>query len=216
MTPMRNSSLKHNLPPDTPRTSRSPSAKENIPMRSRSASPRKALQPISATNIQPSDLVRQDSTDDLLSHSKRVLHSLHQDNQQLKSRVSALELANANLVLENRAKIDTLQLELEKLISENHRLEEQLQTAKADMSNALTSPVRATDDGELARLSDELAWHAKLHLYAEKERLRLLDLLEFAGREGKFVVREYVGLKQRLSKMSLKSTVSNGSGWNLI
>lgn len=185
-------------------------------MRSRSASPRKALQPISATNIQPSDLVRQDSTDDLLSHSKRVLHSLHQDNQQLKSRVSALELANANLVLENRAKIDTLQLELEKLISENHRLEEQLQTAKADMSNALTSPVRATDDGELARLSDELAWHAKLHLYAEKERLRLLDLLEFAGREGKFVVREYVGLKQRLSKMSLKSTVSNGSGWNLI
>jgi hypothetical protein len=215
MTPMRTSSLKHNLP-DPPRTPRSPSFKENIPARSKSASPRKPLQPSSATNIQPSDLVRQDSTEDFLSHSKKILHSLHHDNQQLKSRVSALELANANLVSENRARIDALQLELEKLVSENHRLEEQLQATKAEASIALTSPIRTRDDGELARLSEELAWHAKLHLYAEKERLRLLDLLEFAGREGKFVVREYVGLKEKFSKMSLKSAASNGSGWNLI
>ena len=57
----------------------------------------------------------------------------------------------------------------------------------------------------MERLAEELAWHAKLHLYAEKERLRLLDLLEFAGREGKFVTKEYVGLREKFSKMSLRS-----------
>ena len=59
--------------------------------------------------------------------------------------------------------------------------------------------------GEVERLAEELAWHAKLHLYAEKERLRLLDLLEFAGREGQVVSREYVGLREKLSKLSLRS-----------
>ena len=66
-----------------------------------------------------------------------------------------------------------------------------------------------TRDGEVARLSDELAWHAKLHLYAERERIRLLDLLEFAGLEGRVVGREVVGLREKLSMLSLRSV---GSG----
>jgi hypothetical protein len=70
------------------------------------------------------------------------------------------------------------------------------------------SPRHGGDDSVVRRLSEELAWHAKLHLYAERERLRLLDLLEFAGLEGRVVGREVGVLRERLSVLSLRSCES--------
>lgn len=103
-------------------------------------------------------------------------------------------------------------------MAKNHALEVSLKQAQAESSALMASSRSAPRNGdgvgcrcggvgggEVERLAEELAWHAKLHLYAEKERLRLLDLLEFAGREGKVVSREYVGLREKLSKLSLRS-----------
>ena len=206
MTPMRTSSLKYSsqeLATSTTRTPRSIHSKENIPSRSRSQSPRKPLQEIPSSNIQPADLVRED-TEEFIEHSKRLFQSLHTENSSLKSRVSTLEIANAELRASR--KLDSLQSQLEALVKENHRLEQELQVARAETANVLQRPGR---DEEIRRLSEELSWHAKLHLFAEKERLRLLDLLEFSGREGQFVVKEYVGLKQKMSMLSLRSTESD-------
>lgn len=220
ITPMRTSSLKHtstvslDLQPHTrPRTpSRSiNSSKENFGTinRSRSASPRKPLQQIPASNIQqPSDLVRSDDTEEFIEHSKRLFTTLHTENTNLKAKIRNLENSNKN--------IDSLQSELESLTRKNHELEKQLQSSRAGNHQHLTSPIpsvasrrRSGEMSEVERLSEELEWHAKLHLYAEKERLRLLDLLEFAGREGKIVGREYVGLKQKMSMISLRSQGSD-------
>ena len=208
MTPMRTSSLKFTTQDIQGRTPRSIHSKENIPNKSQSGSPRKPLREVS-NQIQPADLVRED-TEEFIEHSKRLFRSLHHENSTLKSQISSIELANEESRSSNRQKIDALQTELEKLVRENHRLEQLLQTSRAETSIALTSPGRvgACDD-EISRLSEELAWHAKLHLFAEKERLRLLDLLEFSGREGQFVVKEYVGLKRKLSMISMKSAESD-------
>ena len=207
MTPMRTSSLKYNGTQDpatiTMPTPRSIHSKENIPSRSRSQSPRKPLQEIPSNNIQPADLVRED-TEEFIEHSKRLFHSIHTENSTLKSRVSTLEIANAEL--RTSRILDSLQFQLETLVKENHRLEQELQISRAETSNARQ---RSGRDEEINRLSEELAWHAKLHLFAEKERLRLLDLLEFAGREGQCVVKEYVGLKQKMSMISLRSAESD-------
>ena len=194
MTPMRTSSLKHNLDPVTlvPQLTRTPrsihSSKENFP-RSRSASPRKPLQEIPSSNIQPSDLVKED-TEEFLEHSKRLLQSLHIENVSLKAKLSSLSSYSTT--------VDSLQSELHSLTMKNHELEKLLQTCRSEHSSRNT-------EAEVVRLSEELEWHAKLHLFAEKERMRLLDLLEFAGKEGQIVGKEYIGLKQKLSMMSLES-----------
>ena len=151
-----------------------------------------------------------------------MFQSLHTENQKLKARVKSLELVNADLQSSNRKRVDELQSELESLVEKNHSLEVSLNNAKAESSALMASPRPATrgcgscvcgglgavGGREVERLAEELAWHAKLHLYAEKERMRLLDLLEFATSEGKFVRREYVGLREKLSKLSLRSEAS--------
>ena len=149
-----------------------------------------------------------------------MFHSLHTDNEKLRARVKALELVNADLQSSNRKRVDALQNELEAVVHKNHALEVSLNEARAEQSAYMASPRTVYNGGasrcvcggmggggrgEVERLAEELAWHAKLHLYAEKERLRLLDLLEFAGREGKVVSREYVGLREKLSKLSLRT-----------
>lgn len=205
---MRTSSLKHTLEnpaqqqqlPIRPRTPRSLHSKENF-SRSRSTSPRKPLQQL---QFQPCDLVKED-TEEFLESSKRLFNTLHQENASLKMKIHSME--------RNTKLIDTLQSELETQVQENHRLENLLQQSRAENHHLEKSPnVRMRDnhtDREIERLSEELEWHAKLHLFAEKERLRLLDLLEFAGREGQIVGREYVGLKQKMSMFSLRSQESD-------
>jgi predicted nucleic acid-binding Zn-ribbon protein len=211
MTPMRTSSLKH-IDARTPKPS-----KENLSQpRSRSASPRKALQEINSnTTIQPSDLVSQDSQEDLIEHSKRMFRSLQIENEKLKQRIESLEYSKAQVDATYREKIQSLQKDLEKMAEEKHKLENMLQESKKQTSNALIISPRKMDmehgvDVEIERLSEELAWHAKLHLFAEKERMRLMDLLEFAGHEGKFMVRQFHGLREKMSKVSLMSMESEG------
>jgi hypothetical protein len=49
--------------------------------------------------------------------------------------------------------------------------------------------------------------------------MRLMDLVEFAAREGKVVVKEYVGLKEKVSKLSLRSDgvdLESSSGWKCL
>ena len=213
---MRTSSLKH-----ITTTGNNDPTKENVlpaQPRSRSVSPRKPLSNVSLQQQhRPSDLVREDSTEDFLAESKRIFQSLHIDNEKLRARVKSLELVNADLQSSNRKRVDSLQSELESLVAKNHALEVSLNKVQAESSVLMASPrtvhgstgrncrCGGGGDREVERLAEELAWHAKLHLYAEKERLRLLDLLEFAGREGKVVSREYVGLREKLSKLSLRS-----------
>jgi DNA repair exonuclease SbcCD ATPase subunit len=205
MTPMRTSSLKHiQEPSKTPHSS-----KENI--RSRSVSPRKPLQEIPSNTLQPADLVKEDP-EEFIEHSKRLFRNLQLDNEKLKSRIQNLEQSNSELASSKQLALDNLQEELEKLTIENHRLECLVQKSGRELADVTMSPRPQTANDEIRRLSDELAWHSKLHLYAEKERLRLLDLLEFAGYEGKFVVKEYIGLREKFSKISLRSIDSDGSG----
>src|SRR5271170_1189185 len=211
MTPMRTSSLKHISTTNDPTTS----TKENLPPpRSTShSSPRKPLS--TRPPQQPSDLlIPKDSTESLLAESKRIFSSLHTENEKLRARLASLELVNADLQCSNRKRVDTLQNEIDLLGKKNRMLEVSLNKAQAESFALVTSPRvgrggactgGCCGGGEVERLAEELAWHAKLHLYAEKERLRLLDLLEFAGREGKVVSREYVGLREKLSKFSLRS-----------
>lgn len=165
-------------------------------------------------------------------NSKRLLNSLYQENTQLKSKIQSLEQSSKT--------IDTLQLELQTLAEENHRLEVLLQRRNSEMHNLKSPTPRSTTtrstgwktqtsdprerqksdsetrrsaaelEKEVERLSEELAWHSKLHLFAEKERLRLLDLLEFSGNEGKIVGKEIVGLRQKVSMFSLRSWESEG------
>lgn len=105
--------------------------------------------------------------------------------------------------------VDSVRGELERLGVENQRLREELCGVKAEMTKLEGMSARPmTASEEIARLSEELAWHAKLHLYAEKERLRLLDLLEFAGREGKIVGSEFNGLREKISRISLRSDIA--------
>jgi hypothetical protein len=216
MTPMRTSSLKNAQ--ENPRTPRTLS-KENMHPRSRSVSPRKPLKDL-PNGIQPADLVRED-TGDCVEHSKRMVRNIQIENEKLRNRITYLESTGHDVEKAKVESMDQLQSELERLAKENHRLETLLQSAQADTSQAIISspsarPTNAND--EIARLAEELEWHAKLHLYAEKERMRLMDLLEFAGREGNFVVKEYVGLREKISKLSLKSGASGGSdsGWKCL
>jgi chromosome segregation ATPase len=181
---MRTSSLKHTIdatantskdlaPPKTPSRHAS---KENVP-----SSPRKALAEI-ASNIP-------DSTE-AVDSGKRALAALYQQNTALQNKLQAVESENTALIERHNAKITSLESELQSLVAENHRLEKELQISRAETALASMSPRHGGDDSVVRRLSEELAWHAKLHLYAERERLRLLDLLEFAGLEGRVVGRE--------------------------
>jgi type I site-specific restriction endonuclease len=213
MTPMRTSSLKNTMEiPRTPRPS-----KENINPRSRSASPRKPLKEL-ANGIQPADLVRED-TEEFVEQSKRMFRNIQVENEKLRQRVEHLETAKHQVDHAKFESMDQLQADLERLAKENHRLETLLQESWAAATQTSSSPRPRTASDEISRLSDELAWHAKLHLYAEKERMRLMDLLEFAAREGKFVVNEYVGLKEKVSKFSLRSDgvdLESNSGWKCL
>jgi len=194
---MRTSSLKHtldttqaatSLKPDS-LTSKTPSrhtSKENIP-----SSPRKALQEIPA-NI----------ADEAGDSGKRALAALYQQNTALQNKLQALEQQHSSLVANHNSKVGALEGELRGLAEENHRLEKQVQISRAETALAAMSPGR---DDVVGRLSEELAWHAKLHLYAERERMRLLDLLEFAGLEGRVVGKEVGVLRERLSVLSLRS-----------
>lgn len=152
-------------------------------------------------NIQPSDLVH-DNPGEFIEYSKRIIRNLQLENESLRNKMKHLGLTNVEQQSSKRERIDTLQAELERLVAKNHRLEIELQTVKSEAS------LSSVGAAEIARLSEELEWHAKLHLYAEKERKRLLDLLDFAGREGEFTVREAIGLREKLSKISLRSGVS--------
>ena len=196
MTPMRTSSLRHD-PNKPPRTL----SKENLhPLNS---SPRKPLKEV-GNSLQPADLVRED-TEEFIEHSKRILRNLQVENTSLKQKIEELEASN-EMARSRSESLDTVQSEMEKLVKENHRLEAEIQQLK---SQQIMSPARPkTASEEIVRLSEELAWHAKLHLYAEKERMRLLDLLDFAGKEGRIVGREFRGLQERFSKMSLRSEFS--------
>jgi hypothetical protein len=211
---MRTSSLKHIYTTNDPTTV----TKENLPppptiARSTThSSPRKPLS--TRPPQQPSDC--EDTTESLLAESKRIFTSLHTENEKLRARITSLELVNADLQSSNRKRVDSLQTEVDVLGKKNRMLEVSLNKAQAESSALVMSPRvgrvgggactgGCCGSGEVERLAEELAWHAKLHLYAEKERLRLLDLLEFAGREGQVVSREYVGLREKLSKLSLRS-----------
>lgn len=210
MTPIRTSSLRHNIVQET--TTRTPrSLKENIHPRSRSASPRKPLKEVT-NGIQPTDLIKED-TDDFIEHSKRMFRNIQIENNSLRTKVEELQEAKVEMEKAKLESVDQLQVELERLSHENHRLEQLLQEAQKEKTQVIMSP-RPTSkethsDEEIARLREDLNWHAKLMSYAEKERMRLLDLLDFAGKEGKFVVKEYVGLRERMSQMSLKSDGSS-------
>jgi type I site-specific restriction endonuclease len=213
MTPMRTSSLKNTM--ENPRTPRP--SKENINPRSRSASPRKPLKEL-ANGIQPADLVRED-TEEFVEQSKRMFRNIQVENEKLRQRVEHLETAKQQDEQAKLESMDQLQADLERLAKENHRLETLLQESQAAATHTLSSPRPRTASDEILRLSEELAWHAKLHLYAEKERMRLMDLVEFAAREGKFVVKEYVGLKEKVSKLSLRSDgvdLESSSGWKCL
>jgi type I site-specific restriction endonuclease len=210
MTPIRTSSLRHNMVQET--SSRTPrSAKENMHPRSRSASPRKPLKEVT-NGIQPTDLIKED-TDEFIEHSKRMFRNIQIENNSLRNKVEELQEAKLEMEKAKLESVDQLQVELERLSQENHRLEKLLQDAQNETTQIIMSP-RPTPkekhtDEEIARLKDELNWHAKLMSYAEKERMRLLDLLDFSGKEGKFVVKEYVGLREKMSKVSLKSEGSS-------
>ena len=170
-------------------------------------------------------------TEEFIEQSRRIMRNIQVENTVLRDRVEELEMqleqqpppqpqppqstntATAGI-------IDSLQQEMEKLSKQNHRLEAQLQQSRRQTTELLLSPassrgqeLRGNDRDEVERLSEELAWHAKLHLIAEKERLRLLDLLEFAGTEGRVVGREYGVLREKLSRISLRE---NGMGGNSI
>jgi len=110
----------------------------------------------------------------------------------------------AEMVQRKEESVDSVRGELERLKVENQRLRGEAEMAKLERMSA--RPMTATE--EIARLSEELAWHAKLHLYAEKERMRLLDLLEFAGREGKIVGNEFNGLREKISRISLSDVAA--------
>jgi predicted RNase H-like nuclease (RuvC/YqgF family) len=163
-----------------------------------------------------------------------MFRNIQVENNTLRERVEELEqqqqlnMQNTHGTAANEI-IDELQRELERLSKDNHRLEGLLQQSRRQTTELLLSPqthrtagqsdIGGRDimnrEGEIERLSEELAWHAKLHLFAEKERLRLLDLLEFAGTEGKVVGREYGVLREKLSRISLKDAAAaagNGSG----
>ena len=156
-------------------------------------------------SLQPADLVRED-TEEFIEHSKRILRNLQIENTSLKQKIEELEASNEEMARSRSESLDTVQLEMEKLVKENHRLEAEIQQLKSQQIMSPAGPKTASE--EIVRLSEELAWHAKLHLYAEKERMRLLDLLDFAGKEGRIVGREFRGLQERFSKMSLRSEFS--------
>jgi len=208
---MRTSSLKHTIdttakqsdgvlaPPQTPRSHH---AKENVHQQ---MSPRKALQDLpTQTNAANSTL---DSDIEAIESSKRALAALYAQNTSLQHRIQSLESLQTAAAADHNSKVSVLESELSALAEENHRLENELQISRAETSLAQISSPRGVS-GELARLSEELAWHAKLHLYAERERMRLLDLLEFAGLEGKVVGKEVGVLREKLSILSLKSVDS--------
>ena len=194
--------------------------KENIPPRGQ-MSPRKPLKDMSNGSVT--------DTEEFIEQSKRMVRNIQVENNMLRERVDELEQAqqqtsqngqNARNGGETGEILDELQHELEKLSKENHRLEGLLQQSRRQTTELLLSPqthrtpAPSRDrDEEVERLSEELAWHAKLHLYAEKERMRLLDLLEFAGTEGKVVVKEVGVLREKLSKISLNDAgvLSDGS-----
>ena len=208
MTPMRTSSLKH-MSVDLSNTRTPRASKENLHQLtcSRSASPRKPLKELPSNNIQPGDIVR-DDPEEFIDNAKRIIRNIQVENESLRSRMKSLEAANSEIQSTTADKIDCLQAEMERLVQENHRLEEQLQNCKAENLVMSMSPRPGGSDNsaerEIARLSDELAWHSKLHLYAEKERIRLLDLLEFSRREGNIAVKECVGLREKISRISLR------------
>jgi len=207
-------------------------------------SPRKPLKDMSNGPTPASD------TDEFIEQSKRLVRDIQVENNSLRAKVGELELVNERLVQRGQHDgahalgtvagdiVGELQSELQRLGRENHRLQGLLQQSRRQTTELLLSPhtqrhtgtantnsnaiIDGRDkDAELDRLSEELAWHAKLHLLAEKERLRLLDLLEFAGTEGKVVGREYGVLREKLSRISLAdqhnsvseraSVVSDGS-----
>jgi len=209
---MRTSSLKHTIdttaskqsdgvlaPPQTPRSHHS---KENARQQ---MSPRKALQDLPGqTNAANSTL---DSDSEAVESSKRALAALYAQNTSLQHRIQSLESSQTAAAADHDSKVSALESELRALAEENHRLENELQISRAETSLAQISSPRGVS-GELARLSEELTWHAKLHLYAERERMRLLDLLEFAGLEGKVVGKEVGVLREKLSILSLRSVDS--------
>lgn len=182
-------------------------------------SPRKPLKDMSNGSVT--------DTEEFIEHSKRMVRNIQVENNTLRERVEELEQAQ-NQNTQNARNgagageiVDELQRELEKLSKENHRLEGLLQQSRRQTTELLLSPQTQRNtltinngdrDDEIERLSEELAWHAKLHLYAEKERMRLLDLLEFAGREGKVVVREYGVLREKLSRISLNDVAGGSVG----
>ena len=249
MTPLRTSSLRNNVTtghshsqslshaPST--ASHAPSTasytssayistKENIPPRQ--MSPRKPLKDMSNGPLGMGD------TEEFIEQSKRIMRNIQVENTFLKERIEDLEMQLEQQPQQQQPQpqqptnttaggiIDSLQLEMEKLSQENHRLERLLQQSRRQTTELLLSPASrrqelrtgdrdasTSDRDEIERLSEELAWHAKLHLYAEKERLRLLDLLEFAGTEGKVVVRECGVLREKLSRISLREKGTEGS-----
>jgi hypothetical protein len=219
MTPMRTSSLRHAGLIDS--TTTNPLKPPVIPSKENIISPRKPLKEISSNgsiSIQPNDLVASQDPEFVIENSKRMVRHIQSENEKLRARVQSLEEANSELAASKQQSLDNLQVELEKLTTENHDLQLELQKAKAEMTKGVLSPRSSTSSGEISRLSEELAWHAKLHLYAERERIRLLDLLDFAGYEGRFLKTECVGLRDKLSKVSLRSAIaeSEGSGKCLI
>ena len=209
---MRTSSLKHtidttaNKQPDgvlaPPKTPRSHHSKENVPQQ---MSPRKALQDLPAQNNVANTTL--DSDLEAIESSKRALAALYTQNTSLQHRIQSLESSQTAAEADHDSKVSALEAELRALAEENHRLETELQISRAETSLAQLSSPRGVG-GEVARLSEELAWHAKLHLYAERERMRLLDLLEFAGLEGKVVGKEVGVLREKLSILSLRSVDS--------
>jgi type I site-specific restriction endonuclease len=175
--------------------------------RSKSASPRKPLKEVT-NGIQPSDLVKED-TDEFIEHSKRMFRNIQIENNALRMKVEELQESKLEMEKAKLDSVDQLQVELERLSKENHRLEHLMQESQKETTQVVMSP-RPTSreshsDEEIVKLKEELEWHAKLNLYAEKERMRLLDLLDFAGKEGKLVVKEYIGLREKMSKISLRS-----------
>jgi hypothetical protein len=195
---MRTSSLKHTIDLTTqksdalsaPKTPSRHTSKENV-------SPRKVLQELPA-NVPPQD--------DAAESSKRALAALYQQNSLMQNKLQALETQKDSLITTHNAKISTMEAELRSLSEANYRLEKELQISRAETTLAVMSPRgREAEHDTVRRLSEELAWHAKLHLYAERERMRLLDLLEFTGLEGRVVGREVGLLREKLSVLSLRS-----------
>jgi hypothetical protein len=159
-----------------PKTPRSIYSKENIPQSSQS-SPRKPLKEIATNDQFPEDLFDTRKTQDT-------------ENQRLRARINSLELLNSQIQSSNKKCIGQLQSQVDSAVSQNTLLQTQLESSSKT---------------EVERLSEELKWHSKLHLYAEKERIRLLDLLEFSGCEGKFQVNEVHFIREKCSQFSLAS-----------